>query len=374
MAQRIQFRRGTAAEWIGSDPVLAQGEIGYATDTGELRIGDGSTAWSTLDAFIPDGDSIPTSEKGAADGVATLDGSGTIPDAQIPATIARDSEITAAVSAAVDALVAGAPGALDTLNELAAAIGDDADFAGTITAALAGKATSADLTAHTGSTANPHTVTKSQVGLGNVDNTSDANKPVSTATQTALDAKAPLASPTFTGTVTVPTATASTSPVTKAQLDALSGTSTLWIPATGFTSVAGSPSASVQASRWPVWLFDQSIQETVGHAYAVPSDWSTADVDLYWSNPGAGSGNVVWTLTLDTAADAGTLNASGTNSGNITDAAPAQHDLTVLALFSGATVTPGNLLNMRLSRVAGNGSDTLANDASLLGVKLTKAS
>lgn len=36
---------------------------------------------------------------------------------------------------------------------------------------------------------NPHEVTKSQVGLGNVDNTSDANKPVSTAQQTALDGK-----------------------------------------------------------------------------------------------------------------------------------------------------------------------------------------
>ena len=44
-------------------------------------------------------------------------------------------------------------------------------------------------------------LTKSSVGLGNVDNTSDANKPVSTAAQTALDLKAPLASPTFTGTV-----------------------------------------------------------------------------------------------------------------------------------------------------------------------------
>ncbi len=42
---------------------------------------------------------------------------------------------------------------------------------------------------------------KSDVGLGNVDNTSDASKPVSSATQTALDLKANLASPTFTGTV-----------------------------------------------------------------------------------------------------------------------------------------------------------------------------
>jgi len=46
-------------------------------------------------------------------------------------------------------------------------------------------------------------VTKSHVGLANVDNTSDANKPVSTATQTALDAKASLAGATFTGNVEV---------------------------------------------------------------------------------------------------------------------------------------------------------------------------
>lgn len=42
---------------------------------------------------------------------------------------------------------------------------------------------------------------KADVGLGNVDNTSDAGKPISTAAQTALNLKAPLASPTFTGTV-----------------------------------------------------------------------------------------------------------------------------------------------------------------------------
>jgi len=46
-----------------------------------------------------------------------------------------------------------------------------------------------DLSSHTGNTSNPHSVTKAQVGLGNVDNTSDLNKPVSTAQQTALDLK-----------------------------------------------------------------------------------------------------------------------------------------------------------------------------------------
>jgi hypothetical protein len=54
-------------------------------------------------------------------------------------------------------------------------------------------------------------VTKAHVGLANVDNTSDANKPVSTATQTELDLKAPLNNPTFTGTVTLPANTISQS-------------------------------------------------------------------------------------------------------------------------------------------------------------------
>lgn len=46
-----------------------------------------------------------------------------------------------------------------------------------------------NLDAHEADTANPHNVTKAHVGLGNVDNTSDANKPVSTAQQTALNGK-----------------------------------------------------------------------------------------------------------------------------------------------------------------------------------------
>ena len=44
-------------------------------------------------------------------------------------------------------------------------------------------------------------ITKTMVSLGNVDNTSDKNKPVSDATKSALDLKAPLESPIFTGTV-----------------------------------------------------------------------------------------------------------------------------------------------------------------------------
>ena len=53
-------------------------------------------------------------------------------------------------------------------------------------------------------------ITKAMVGLGSVDNTADADKPVSTAATTALALKAPLASPALTGVPTAPTAAAAT--------------------------------------------------------------------------------------------------------------------------------------------------------------------
>jgi microcystin-dependent protein len=48
----IQVRRGAAASWTASNPVLAQGELAYETDTGKLKIGDGLTHWVSL-AYYP---------------------------------------------------------------------------------------------------------------------------------------------------------------------------------------------------------------------------------------------------------------------------------------------------------------------------------
>ena len=45
---QIQFRRGTASQWSSSNPTLAAGELGYETDTGYFKIGDGTTAWNSL--------------------------------------------------------------------------------------------------------------------------------------------------------------------------------------------------------------------------------------------------------------------------------------------------------------------------------------
>lgn len=90
-----------------------------------------SSAWTAWINFLR------SDQLGAANGVATLDGSGDIPDGQIPDNIARDTE----VQAAIDALTTGAPAALNTLDELAAALGDDANFASTITNLINARAT-----------------------------------------------------------------------------------------------------------------------------------------------------------------------------------------------------------------------------------------
>ena len=49
MSDKIQLRRDTAANWTSNDPTLAAGEVGHETDTALVKIGDGSTAWTSLD-------------------------------------------------------------------------------------------------------------------------------------------------------------------------------------------------------------------------------------------------------------------------------------------------------------------------------------
>jgi hypothetical protein len=77
------------------------------------------------------------------------------------------------------------------LNSTYAPVSGSANYAtpASVTAAVAPKADTTALTSHTGNVANPHAVTKAQVGLGNADNTADTAKPVSTAQATAIALK-----------------------------------------------------------------------------------------------------------------------------------------------------------------------------------------
>jgi len=139
--------------------------------------------------------------------------SGTILDSVIPNTIARTSDIAAQIATVVN----GAPATFDTLKEIADYIATDQTAASSLTTLVGTKLSSSTAASTYAPLASPtftgtvSGITKSMVGLENVDNTTDALKPISQATQTALDAKlaistasttyAPKASPTFTGTV-----------------------------------------------------------------------------------------------------------------------------------------------------------------------------
>ena len=48
MPTLIQFRRGTSSQWVTANPVLLDGELGYVTDTKQIKVGDGSTPWNSL--------------------------------------------------------------------------------------------------------------------------------------------------------------------------------------------------------------------------------------------------------------------------------------------------------------------------------------
>ena len=174
-----------------------------------------STLGGSLDSLnnsLTSGSYYTAADRNVADGIAGLDSTTHIPDQYIPSTIARTSD----VDSRINAIIGSAPSSLDTLQELAAALTGDNSMDEVITASLASKLSSVDAAntyatitnlALKASINNPtftgtvNGITKSMVGLGNVDNTSDTNKPVSTATAIALSLKASLDSPTFTGTV-----------------------------------------------------------------------------------------------------------------------------------------------------------------------------
>ena len=242
----LKIKRGTTTEWANSTKILAPGELGLDTTLNKIKAGNGSSLWSALpflsviqseiteiaqDAmdsaliagtgisknyndnantltisvdntianktYVDDAISglgntaaityVPVSDVGNPDGVASLDGTGKIPDSEIPSGITRDSEL----SAAINNLINSAPGTLDTLGEIATALAADESAASALTTLVNTKAPKADPT-FTGTVSG---ITKNMVGLGNVDNTTDALKPISTATQTALDLKLNISEP-----------------------------------------------------------------------------------------------------------------------------------------------------------------------------------
>lgn len=137
---------------------------------------------------------IDVSEKGIAGGVATLDVSGLIPNNQLPSFVDDVLEVADFASLPVEG----------ETGKIYVTLDDNKTYRWSGSAYV--YITSGAVDSVNGQTGVVNLV-KADVGLGNVDNTSDANKPISTAQQAEFDLKADLNSPTFTGTPTAPTPT-----------------------------------------------------------------------------------------------------------------------------------------------------------------------
>jgi hypothetical protein len=182
MATRMQQRRGTAAQWIstnsGNGPILNPGEIGYESDTNKFKIGDGTNHWINLDYFI-DASSTVNPAFGSS---ITFEGA-----------TANDFETTLAITDPTADRTITFPDATGTV----ALTSDIAVTASSTTTFTNKTLTSPKINEDV-------SVTATATELNYVDG-------VTSAIQTQLNDKAPLASPTFTGTVTLPANTISQS-------------------------------------------------------------------------------------------------------------------------------------------------------------------
>lgn len=125
---QIQIRRGTAAQWTSANPTLASGEFGYETDTGKAKIGNGSTAWTSLSYAITgaagtvtsitagtglSGGTITSTGTIAIDStVATLTGSQTLTNKSLTTPVITQGSTTPTFTTNAYTLVAGDAGQL----------------------------------------------------------------------------------------------------------------------------------------------------------------------------------------------------------------------------------------------------------------------
>ena len=222
----ISFRSGFASDWVATNPQLGEGEPGFETDTGLMKVGNGTTLWNDLPYSAttgPEGDPGPpgpAGPAGPAGAASTVPGptgpagasgpqgpkgdtgaASTVPGPQGPQGVAGTPGVSSVFTSGVNGLAPASGGGSTNYLRADGTWAAPAGGGGGITTEDAVDAVATALVAGNNidvtynDTANTITVdvealTKSDVGLGNVDNTSDANKPVSTAQATADGLKA----------------------------------------------------------------------------------------------------------------------------------------------------------------------------------------
>ncbi len=78
MADLIQVRRDSSTNWVSANPLLAQGEPGFETDTKKLKIGDGIVNWNSLSYLNDASINVATLFDGLSSSSYTYDGSNRI--------------------------------------------------------------------------------------------------------------------------------------------------------------------------------------------------------------------------------------------------------------------------------------------------------
>ena len=187
MDTQIDAKATTDADTMTKGKIQLAGEL--AGTAASPTISNDAVIEKVLTGYVPSAAGIVSSTDSIKQAIQNLDNN---------MVLKAD---TTYVDQQISNLVGGAPDLLNTLNELSSAIGNDDDFSINLVSSLSSKAPLANPTF----TGTVNGITKSMVGLENVDDTSDASKPVSTATQSALDLKAPLSNPNFTGVLTTNT-------------------------------------------------------------------------------------------------------------------------------------------------------------------------
>lgn len=130
---------------------------------------------------------------------------------------------------------------------------------------------------------------------------------------------------------------------------------------------------STTESAYTVMLYDSASSESAVMYCKVPDGATTVAVDIYWTNAGAGSGNVRWSLEqVKGLIDGGTTISDLASAPRlVTATAPATDTVEVTELANNYTVTTGaRLVRLTITRYGGDGADTLGNDAALIAVAL----
>jgi hypothetical protein len=112
MAAKIQIRRDTASNWEANNPTLAIGEAGFVTDLNKIKLGNGSSAWNSLNYLeVTNADKLKTARTitlgGDLSGSASFDGSENI---TITASVASESSVNSLTGTANEIEVSASVG------------------------------------------------------------------------------------------------------------------------------------------------------------------------------------------------------------------------------------------------------------------------